>query len=78
MVRFYLGRCRASGSGALNDIWIKRPLSKKVNLADFVRFLFKYVDKLFADNLSFLFRVDDALEFLHESFRGIDTDDVQA
>lgn len=45
-------------------------------MTDFLGFFFKDANEFFADNLAFLFRIADALEFRQETFLGVNTDEV--
>ena len=62
---------------ALYHIGINRSLYKKIYSSDFFCFFLEYPDKLFSNNLSFLFRLFYTCQFIVKSFLRIYTDEIQ-
>ena len=65
-----------AGAARFNDVRVDSALNEVIDMTDFLGFFFKDANEFFADNLAFLFRIADALEFRQETFLGVNTDEV--
>src|SRR5260221_5492905 len=76
------GLRRAAHATRFDHVRIKRALHQPVDLANLllqpVRFAVKDFNELIADDLAFLFRINDASELADKYFASIDRDHVQA
>ena len=75
MVRF--DDSRFAAKSAFYHIRINGSLYQEVYSADFFRFFFKYTDKFFTDDLTFLFRFFYPFEFFIKTILSVYADDVQ-
>ena len=64
------------GTAGFHHVRIDGPLDQEVHMTDLFGFFFEDPDEFFPDDLPFLFRVADALEFAEETILGIDPDQV--
>ena len=70
--------CLGSLGSTFDHVCVKRSLRQEVDALQFRRFIVEDVNEFVTDDFTFLFRIADACQFVHETFFRINTDDVQA
>ena len=60
----------------LEDVGIDGPLRKELDSVEFAGFFCKYVNKLFANDFTFLFRIADAGQLIQKTVDRVDVDQV--